>query len=281
MFLSAVDAHSKWLEAAIVNSATSTNTVDNLRMMFSTHGLSEVIVSDNGTAFSSEEFSDFTCRNNIRHIRIPPHHPSSNGQVERAVQTFKDGMGRESSDTLQARVARFLFHYRTIPHTTTGITPAEMLMGRRLRTYMSCLLPDTASRVANRQESQKQYYDRNCKLSKELSEGQTVLARKFSGNKTRRVRGRIKHGSGPMSFSIAMEDGRTIRRHVDHIRPQIDCNEAPGGNDHQGYYDCSTPDDTSILVGHEPIESTTNVEVPQLRRSGKVRHRPKRYQPET
>ena len=274
MFLLAVDAHSKWLEVAIVNSATSTNTVDNLRMMFSTHGLPEVIVSDNGTVFPSEEFSDFTCRNNIRHIRIPPHHPSSNGQVERAVQTFKDAMGRKSFDTLQARVARFLFHYRTIPHTTTGITPAEMLMGRRLRTHMSCLLPDTASRVANRQESQKQYYDRNCKLSKELPEGQTVLARDFSGNKTRWVRGRIKHGSGPMSYSIAMEDGRTIRRHVDHIRPQIDCNEAPGGNDHQGYYDCSTPDDTSILVGHEPIESTTNVEVPQLRRSGWVRHRP-------
>ena len=115
MFLLAVDAHSKWLEVAIVNSATSTNTVDNLRMMFSTHGLPEVIVSDNGTAFSSEEFSDFTCRNNIRHIRIPPYHPSSNGQVERAVQTFKDAMGRDSSDTLQARVARFLFTTELYP----------------------------------------------------------------------------------------------------------------------------------------------------------------------
>ena len=81
MFLLVVDAHSKWLKVAIVNSATSTNTIDNLRMMFSTHGLPEVIVSDNGTAFSSEEFSEFTCRNSIRHFRTPPYHPSSNRQV--------------------------------------------------------------------------------------------------------------------------------------------------------------------------------------------------------
>ncbi|KAI6648346.1 hypothetical protein LOD99_12155 [Oopsacas minuta] len=145
MFFLVVDAHSKWLKVAIVNSATSTNTIDNLRMMFSTHGLPEVIVSDNWSVFSSKEFSEFTCRNNIRHIRTPPHHPSSNGQVERAVQTFKDAMGKESCDTLQTRVARFLFHYRTTPHTTTGISSAELMMGRRLRTHMSCLLPDTAT----------------------------------------------------------------------------------------------------------------------------------------
>ena len=281
MFFLVVDAHSKWLEVAIVNSATSTNTIDNLRMMFSTHGLPEVIVSDNGSVFSSKEFSEFTCRNNIRHIRTPPYHPSSNGQVERAVQTFKDAMGKESSETLQTRVARFLFHYRTTPHTTTGISPAELMMGRRLRTHMSCLLPDTASRVANKQESQKQYYDRNTKPSKQLVEGQIVLTRDFSGSKTRWVRGRIKHGSGPMSYSIDMEDGRTIRRHVDHTRPQTDLREAPGGNDHQDYYDCPTLDDTPMLLEQEPFASTTNVEVPQPRRSGRARYTPKRYQPET
>ena len=85
---------------------------------------------------------------------------------------------------------------------------------------------DIESHAADRQESQKQYYNRNSKPSKELPEGHTVLARDFSGSKTRWVRGRIKHGSGLMSYSISMEDGRTIRR-WGHIRPQIDCNEAP------------------------------------------------------
>ena len=95
------------------SSATSTNTIEELRRIFAVHGLPEVLVSDNGTAFSSAEFLDFAKRNSIGHIKTAPYHPSSNGQVERAVQTFKDSMKGSSSDTIQTRVSRFLFTYRT------------------------------------------------------------------------------------------------------------------------------------------------------------------------
>ena len=76
LFLLAVDAHSKWMEVEMVDSATSDSTIRKLRTMFSTHGLPEVLVSDNGSAFSSEEFQKFMGRNNIRHVRTAPYHPS-------------------------------------------------------------------------------------------------------------------------------------------------------------------------------------------------------------
>ena len=60
MFLITVDAYSKWIEVQLVPSATSQNTIQKLRSIFATHGLPEVLVSDNGTAFTSTEFQEFT-----------------------------------------------------------------------------------------------------------------------------------------------------------------------------------------------------------------------------
>ena len=66
MFLVLIDAHSKWLEVKIVSSATSSATIEHLHSILSVHGLPEVIVSDNGTAFTSAEFQDFMKSNGIR-----------------------------------------------------------------------------------------------------------------------------------------------------------------------------------------------------------------------
>jgi transposase InsO family protein len=79
MYLVCIDTHSKYMEVQVVNSATSTATIEKLCMIFATHGIPDTIVSDNGTPFTSEEFESFTKKNRIRHIRISPYQPSFNG----------------------------------------------------------------------------------------------------------------------------------------------------------------------------------------------------------
>ena len=56
MFLIVVDTHSKWMEVELVPAAASAHTIQKLRAMFATHSLPELLVSDNGTAFTSAEF---------------------------------------------------------------------------------------------------------------------------------------------------------------------------------------------------------------------------------
>ena len=58
MFLIVVDAHSKWMEVELFPAATSAHTIQKLRAMFATHGLTELLVSDNGTSFTSAEFQE-------------------------------------------------------------------------------------------------------------------------------------------------------------------------------------------------------------------------------
>ena len=118
MFLVVVDSHSKWLDVIPVANANTVTTIKELRKQFATHGIPNIIVSDNGTAFTSGEFSEFMVKNGIRHLKTAPYHPATNGLAERAVQTFKTAMKKSTNNgEIDARLARFLFHYRTTPNS--------------------------------------------------------------------------------------------------------------------------------------------------------------------
>lgn len=80
----------------------------------------------------------------IQHIKSSPRHPSSNGEAERSVKTFKTAMKamKNESGTTQTKVARFLLSHRTTPHSTTKEIPAKIFLGRELRTRLSVLKPD-------------------------------------------------------------------------------------------------------------------------------------------
>ena len=132
MFLIIVDAYSKWLEVHPTRVTTSKGTIEKLRETFATHGIPTTLVCDNGSNFCSEAFEDFLTKNGIHHRKTAPYHPSSNGLAERVVQTFKDGMRKMAEEgSLETRVSRFLFKYRITPRSTSGVLPAEMLMGRK------------------------------------------------------------------------------------------------------------------------------------------------------
>ena len=122
MFLLLVDAHSKWLEIHETSTTTSSATIELLRRTFANVGLPQTIVSDNAPNFTSEEFTAFLKHNGIRHLRSAPYHPASNGIVERAVRTFKEGMRRLNSGSMNTRLSRFLFRYRITPLTASTVS---------------------------------------------------------------------------------------------------------------------------------------------------------------
>jgi len=124
-----------------VPAATSCNTIAVLRVLFATHGLPEILVSDNGTAFTSDEFRIFLKQNGVRHLTSAPYHPAKTDsqKAERAIEIFKRALKKCKPDDLHAQLARFLFHYPSTPHSSTCVTPAELLMGRKhAHIYYNC-----------------------------------------------------------------------------------------------------------------------------------------------
>uniref|UniRef100_A0A1X7VSC8 Integrase catalytic domain-containing protein n=1 Tax=Amphimedon queenslandica TaxID=400682 RepID=A0A1X7VSC8_AMPQE len=140
-FLIIVDAHSIRLEVEIVSSTSAEATIQVLIKLFAMHGLPEQLVSDNGAAFTSHQFKDFMSKNGIHHSLTSPYHPRSNCLAERAVQTFKSAV-KKLDEPMNTHIFHFLLQYRITPQCTTGLSPLELLMGRRLRTIMDLARPD-------------------------------------------------------------------------------------------------------------------------------------------
>ena len=129
-FLVIVDEELKWLECMRMSSTIAEATVRALCFAFSTHGLPEELVSDNGSQFIAQDFKDFLRGNNTKHILSAPYHPASNGESEWAVQTSKQVMKAAKGDSgcLTQKICSFLLSYRVTPHSSTGYTQAVILL---------------------------------------------------------------------------------------------------------------------------------------------------------
>ena len=213
MYLIVVDAKSKWMEVLPMSSTTTATTLRVLRFLFSLHGLPEEIVSDNGPQFVSQEMKDFLKSNGIRQCLSSPCHPASNGEAERAVRTFKDAMKvrKNEQGSTAEKLARFLLGYRTTPHTATGCIPAEILMGRRLRTRLDLLHPDLSARMERKTSNLKHSTPRV------LGTGDPVLVKDYRARKDPWVKGVIQTKLTPVTYRVQV--GELLwKRHVDQLR---------------------------------------------------------------
>ena len=275
LLLIIIDAHSKWIEAVPVSSTSTAATTQVLRRLFATHGIPELLISDNGTAFTSHEFRQFVERNGIRHRTSSPYHPATNGLAERAVQVIKNGLRKNAEGDMELRLARFLFHYRNTPHSTTGLTPAELLLGRKPRTHLDLIHPDIAANVRDKQYAQKEAKGSKTSV-RSFKEKDKVYVRNFQrGDKW--VPGIIAKTLGSRSFLITLDQGMTVRRHLDHIKARYNkTTEAPEDDSAFGPFD--PPGETEEPGGACPDMESLAADS-GVRRSSRIRHPPDRFTP--
>ncbi|KAJ7996477.1 hypothetical protein DPEC_G00237470 [Dallia pectoralis] len=131
-YLLVVDFFSRYVEIALLSPTRSTDVVVHLKSIFSRHGICEFLKSDNGPQFSGSHFKAFAAEYGFVHITSSPKFPQSNGEAERAVQTVKNLLTKASDPYLA------LLAYRATP-LQNGYSPAELLMGGRLRTTVPAL----------------------------------------------------------------------------------------------------------------------------------------------
>ena len=220
IFFILVDAHSKWIEVYPARTLDSEGTIDKLRMSFACWGIPNVLVSDNAQCFVSKQFETFCQLNGIRHLTTPCLSPKSNGLAERAVQTFKNGFYKQTTGSVETKVSRFLFRYRTTPHSLTLRSPAELFLGRQPRTHLAAVTPDISQHVSDKQYEQKCRRDKGAQ-ERDVGVGDTVYVSavdRLRGMETCRWVPGVVMGVNGLKFTIELCDGRIIVRHADQVR---------------------------------------------------------------
>jgi len=165
-----VDLHSKWPEIRATSSITTSSVRDFLAECFTRWGLPEEIITDNGRQFISHDFERFLSEHCVKHLKTSLYHPQANGAVERFNRVVKDCLkvsraeGTQPKEALRAMLAA----YRATAHHTTGVSPAELMLGRKMVLPLDILKPrpnkhvqfaDPTPRVVQQQRKQKVYAD--------------------------------------------------------------------------------------------------------------------------
>ena len=142
------------------------------------------------------EFEKFLTKN-ISYKKPAPYHPATNGIAERAVQILKQGLKKNTEGCLSDRIAKLLFTYRRIPHSTTGVSPAKLLIRRDPQLRLDLLKPDISYRVEAKQQQQKSTHVSHAH-AQQFSEGEEVYVRNFQQLGQLWIPGVISKATGPV-----------------------------------------------------------------------------------
>lgn len=222
-YLVTVDYHSNFIEVDYLTTTTSGRVIGCLKKTFARFGIPKTIVSDGGPQFSAREFAKFAKSWGINHVMSSPHYPKSNGKAESAVKIVKNIITKcvhDNSDQYEA-----LLEQRNTPRQDTGLSPSEMLLGRKMRTMLPQVQPDTRETSFNeaqhkrtkRRSGVKRCYDRKCRNLPKLLGGQNVYFQKLPNSKW--TPGVISSELRDRSYELQANNGTIYRRNRVHIRP--------------------------------------------------------------
>uniref|UniRef100_A0A3B3XIK9 Integrase catalytic domain-containing protein n=1 Tax=Poecilia mexicana TaxID=48701 RepID=A0A3B3XIK9_9TELE len=210
-YLVIIDYHSNYPEIAQLFNTSAAGVITHMKSVFSRHGIPLVVISDNGPQYNCREFRQFSQDYGFQHITSSPLHPQGNGKAEKGVQIIKRLLKKSSDSGSDPYLA--LLSYRTAP-LACGFSPAELLMGRKLRTTLPhlSLKTNTKQQMGKQTElklKQKENYDKTARRLRALEENDTVRVEDH-GMWERKAT--VLKEVSPRSYEIRTDDGQVLRR---------------------------------------------------------------------
>ena len=135
-----VDYYSRHFEVCFMRSVVTKKIIETCQTIFCRWGLPISLRTDNGPQYGNE-FQDFLKETGIFWLSTTPMWLAANGEVERQNRSFLKALkiAQISGRDYKGELRKFLMAYRSTPHSVTGVSPAELMTGRQMRTKLPCL----------------------------------------------------------------------------------------------------------------------------------------------
>ena len=223
-YLVTVDYFSYYIEVDYLKSTTTRDVINKLQGHFARYGVPAEIVSDQGPQYTAAEFKRMTEEWGIIHTMSSPGHHQSNGKAEAAVKTVKHMMYKcleKDSNQYEA-----LLELRNTPRQDTGLSPAQMMFGRQIRSRLPMIntkpvgqrqTQKAIKKRRNRQKTVKSSYDKRAKELIPLHAGQPVFFQHVPGQQWKK--GVIRRRDDERSYTVEGDNGGVYERNRVHIRP--------------------------------------------------------------
>ena len=214
-WLIVIDAFSKFPIIHPVRSTSAQSTIECLETDFALFGFPHALVSDNASSFTADDFEEWLSEKGVVHLTGAPYHPSSNGQVERMVQSFKNFMLKSRTSPHRA-LQEFLMLYRRTP-LPSGLSPSELLNNRQIRASIDLIFP-LQTQVRQRQQCQAVMRAGSNKL-RTFNVNDLVFVTDYRSHGTSWVLARVIAVRGSRLYEVVTEaDKLHWRRHIDQIK---------------------------------------------------------------
>ncbi|KAM7308039.1 DDE-type integrase/transposase/recombinase [Ixodes scapularis] len=108
------------------------------------HGAPQVLITDRGSSFMAQLTQEILRLSHTDHRRTTAYHPQTNGRTERLNKTISDmiSMYVDVEHMTWDEVLPYVtFAYNTAIQETTGVTPFQLVHGRKVTTMLDAMLP--------------------------------------------------------------------------------------------------------------------------------------------
>ena len=180
----------RYPDAFPLKNISAKKVANTLTHMFTTFGIPQEIQSDRGSNFTSELFTQVLQHLGIKQSLSTAYHPQSQGALERQHQTIKAMIRKfclEEDQEWDEGLPYLLFALRETPSGSLGVSPFELLYGRKVRGPLKVikdhLITSPTSKLITVQKYINSLQERLTKVrafaSKNLTHAQSVMKARY------------------------------------------------------------------------------------------------------